>query len=147
MSALKNIEQVLKEQGLYVGIVSGVSMYPMLRNRKDTIVIQKCSGRLPKYAVPLYKRGTQYVLHRIVEVREADYVILGDNCVQKEYVKDEQVLGVLTEFYRGEKRVDMNGWKYRLYVRVWCVTYPIRCQYKRLRSFAGRVKRKLLKQG
>lgn len=138
MSNFEKIEHILEEKGVFVGTTSGVSMYPMLRNRKDTIVIRPVTGRLRKYEVPLYRRGTQYVLHRIVEVRPQEYVILGDNCVQKEYVKEEQVIGVLTEFYRGEKHVDMSSWRYRAYVRIWCALYPIRVWYKKGRSFLAK---------
>lgn len=144
MSDWEKNEEVLKKNGFLVSTIVGVSMFPMLRNRKDTIVVKPISGKLKKYDVPLYKSGTRYVLHRIVEVRPHDYVIIGDNCVQKEYVKDEQIIGVLTEFYRGEKRVDMDGWQYRAYVRGWCALYPFRCLYKKGRSFLVRVKRKVL---
>ena len=74
--ALK-IEQVLEREGVYVATISGVSMYPMLRNRRDTIVVTPCKGRLEKYDVPLYRVGKKYVLHRILEVRPDSYVIRG----------------------------------------------------------------------
>ena len=53
--------------------------------------------------VVLYKRPPDsYVLHRVVEVRENDYVILGDNCAAKEYgIKDADILGVMTGYVRG----------------------------------------------
>lgn len=146
MKSEKKIEHLLEEKGYFVSTTVGVSMFPMLRNRRDTIIVSKCSGRLNKYDVPLYKRGNEYILHRIVKVRESDYVIIGDNCIQKEYVKDEQILGVLTGFYRGEKCIDMNGWQYRAYVRIWCGLYPLRCWYKKGRRFLGRVKRKIFPQ-
>lgn len=141
----KNIEEILKKEQVFCSTTVGISMFPMLRNRRDTIIISKCSGRLKKYDVPLYKRGEEYILHRIVEVRPNDYVIIGDNCIQKEYVTNEQIIGVLIGFYRGEKRVDMSGWKYRTYVRVWCVLYPMRCWYKKGKCFLGCMKRKVFK--
>lgn len=63
-----HIEEVLASQGVYISTTSGVSMYPMLRDRRDTIIIRPVSGRLKKYEVPLYRRGEDYVLHRIVKV-------------------------------------------------------------------------------
>lgn len=127
MSDKRRIEDVLKEDGMFVGTTVGSSMYPMLRNRRDTIIVMPYEGRLKKYDVPLYKRGSSYILHRIVEVRPDSYVICGDNCDQKEYgITDEQILGVLTGFYRGAKQVQMDSWKYKLYVRFWCKLFPIR---------------------
>ena len=94
MNASMNIENVLEEKGVFVSTTVGVSMYPMLRNRKDTIVIKPVHGRLKKYDVPLYQRGSDYVLHRIVKVTSDGYVICGDNCLNKEYqVTDDDIVG------------------------------------------------------
>lgn len=127
MGNKRQIEEVIKEEGLFVSTTVGVSMFPMLRNRKDTIIVMPYEGRLKKYDIPLYKRGSDYILHRIIEVRPNSYVICGDNCIQKEYgITDEHILGVLTGFYRGSKRVNMDGWRYKTYVRFWCALYPVR---------------------
>lgn len=126
MNDVKKIEEVLQSEGILVSTTVGVSMYPMLRNRKDTIVVKPCEGRLKKYDVALYKSGGSYVLHRVLEVRSDSYVIRGDNCDRKEYgITDSQILGVLTSFYRGDKLVDMNGWKYKTYTRVCCALFLV----------------------
>ena len=110
MSSKRQIEDVLAEEGLFVSTTVGVSMFPMLRNRRDTIIVMPYEGRLKKYDVPLYKRGSDYILHRIIEVLPDSYVICGDNCIQKEYgITDEQILGVLTGFYRGSKQINMRN--------------------------------------
>jgi len=144
MSSKRQIEDVLAEEGLFVSTTVGVSMFPMLRNRRDTIIVMPYEGRLKKYDVPLYKRGSDYILHRIIEVLPDSYVICGDNCIQKEYgITDEQILGVLTGFYRGSKQINMDGFGYRLYVRVWCRLYPIRKIYGRMRRVAVRIWHKI----
>lgn len=138
MNSKKRIEEVLDENGIFVSTTVGMSMYPMLRNRRDTIVIEQCQGRLNKYDVPLYKSNSRYVLHRIVEVRPDSYVIRGDNCYVNEYgITDEQILGVLTGFYRGKKKINMQGWKYKIYVRLWCAVYPFRKFLFKLRRKAA----------
>jgi len=144
MSSKRQIEDVLAEEGLFVSTTVGVSMFPMLRNRRDTIIVMPYEGRLKKYDVPLYKRGSDYILHRIIEVLPDSYVICGDNCIQKEYgITDEQILGVLTGFYRGSKQINMDGFGYKLYVRVWCRLYPIRKIYGRMRRVAVRIWHKI----
>lgn len=146
MSNKRQIEDVLRDEGLFVSTTVGVSMFPMLRNRRDTIIVMPYEGRLKKYDVPLYKRGSDYILHRIIEVRPDSYVICGDNCIQKEYgITDEQILGVLTGFYRGSKKIDMNGTGYKVYVRVWCKLYPIRKIYGRVRAMAAKLWHKVRK--
>lgn len=129
-----SIEQLLKQQGYHISTTSGSSMYPMLRDRRDTIIVYAVEGRLKKYDVPLYKAGGNYILHRIIEVKPDYYVVRGDNCFQKEIVRDEQIIGVLTEVYRGEKKVHLQGLGYKLYARLWNMLYPIRCIVKRLKG-------------
>lgn len=141
----ERIEEILEKEGVFVSTTSGVSMYPMIRDRKDTIIIRPCTGRLHKYDVPLYKRGEKYVLHRIIKVLPESYVICGDNCMQREYdISDKEILGVLTEFYRGEKKVDLESKRYKCYVKIWCALYPFRYFYKRLRGILARVVKKML---
>lgn len=127
MSKTKSIEDVLQEEGMLVSTMSGFSMYPMLRDRRDTIVVHRAVGRLKKYDVPLYKVGDKYVLHRIIKVLPDSYVIRGDNCERNEYgIRDEDILGVLTGFFRGDKEVNMRGIKYRAYVNLYCRFYQVR---------------------
>ncbi len=123
-----NIEQQLAEQGVYVSTTVGWSMFPMLRNRKDRIVILPIGDqRLKKYDLPLYRRPDgKYVLHRILKVKENHYVIRGDNTYRLEHVPDEWILGYVSEFYRNGKHVDSNSRAYRAYVTFWRIIYPFR---------------------
>ena len=127
MSSGKTIAQALQETGLYVGTTKGVSMEPLFRDSRDTIVIVPPTGRLKKYDVPLYRRGDDYVLHRVIKVNPDSYVICGDNCLQKEYgITDEDIVGVLTEFYRKDKHCYVTDRGYRWYARIRVATHPLR---------------------
>ena len=120
------IEESLCINGYYASTTAGTSMYPLLRHRRDNIVVRPCNGRLKKYDVPLYKVGEKYVLHRIIKVLPDGYVICGDNCINKEYnIKDENILGVLTEGYRNDKKINMDGLPYKIYVRMCRFLYPL----------------------
>lgn len=135
------LEDVISKQGVYVCTTSGVSMYPMLRDRTDTVVVSPCFGRLKKYDVPLYKRGDSYVLHRIIKVLPDSYIVRGDNCAYSERgITDEEIIGVLTGFYRGNKNINMNGWGYRSYIRLCCLSYPLRYVYYSLKRAAAALK-------
>lgn len=117
-------------------------MYPMLKQGRDLFTLKKKTDeRCQKYDVVLYRRPqNQYVLHRIVQVREKDYVILGDNCLNREYgITDEDILGVLTKFVRKGKEysVDYNG--YRLYAKVWYGLYPVRRLLMRTKSACNHI--------
>jgi len=140
-------EEELARSGKIVVTNVGVSMRPLIKQGRDIMIITRKEGRLSKYDVPLYKRRDQYVLHRIVEVRENDYVILGDNCAAKEYgITDEQIIGVMTSLVRNGKEIDLNGFGYKLYVRVWCALAPIRIICNRICGALKRVVKKIIRR-
>ncbi len=142
-------ERYPEEHGQLIYPIVGVSMLPLLRQDRDVVCIEKkTAARCRPGDVALYRKDGRYILHRVLKVRESDYVILGDNCVAKEYgVTDEDVLGVMTGFTRGGRthRVDDRG--YRLYTRFLLKTVGPRVALKkcwrRFRSLAGCVLRKL----
>lgn len=141
------IEESLCINGYYASTTAGTSMYPLLRHRRDNIVVRPCNGRLKKYDVPLYKVGEKYVLHRIIKVLPDGYVICGDNCINKEYnIKDENILGVLTEVYRNNKKINMDGLPYKIYVRMCRFFYPLRVVYKKTVELFCRIKRRIRKK-
>lgn len=140
-------EEVLETHGTLVYTNVGNSMMPLLRQGKDLMVIEKPKGRLKKYDVPLYKRDNgQYVLHRILKVRENDYVICGDNRWQREYgITDRHIIGVLTAVVRDGKTIPVTDPKYQAYVHLWCDFFYIRCAVLIFREYSHGLKRKIRK--
>ncbi len=103
---MSSIEDYLNERGTLTYSNVGVSMMPLLRQGRDLFTVRKKGPERCKVGdVVLYKRPPdKYVLHRIVEVREDSYVILGDNCVNREYgIRDSDILGVMTGYIRDGK--------------------------------------------
>ena len=142
-----SFEEELERSGKLVYTNVGVSMRPLIKQDRDILIIEKPKGRLKKYDVPLYRRGEQYVLHRVVKVRENDYIILGDNCLRKEYgIKDSQIIGVLTSLVRNGKEVDFNSFGYKFYSRFWYAIYPLRVIILKFRSLLAAIYRKLFKR-
>lgn len=145
MNNVTTYEQYLEQYGSLTYTFKGSSMNPMLKQGRDLFTVKaKTAERCRKYDVVLYRRPpNQYVLHRIVEVREKDYVILGDNCVNKEYgIRDEDIIGVLTGFVRAGKTYSVTDPSYRLYVRVWCRLFYLRMVALKAKSLLRRLKRK-----
>ena len=114
---MRTIEEVLLETGKYIGPTVGVSMLPMLKNRRDTIVVKAKTERLRPLDVALYKRGDAYILHRVLSVTDEGYIIRGDNCLYDEIVPEETVIGVLTEFFRKDKHYFCTDEKYLRYAQ------------------------------
>lgn len=139
------IEEVLLETGKYIGPTVGVSMLPMLKNRRDSIIVSKKTERLKPLDVALYRRGNDYVLHRVLKPVDGAYIIRGDNCYSDEYILEEQVIGVLTEFYRKDKHFNCTDKKYLRYANRRVKNYPIRRFFFRLKSKVYVIARRVLK--
>lgn len=143
MENMNSIKDVLDNYGMYTGLTKGPSMWPLLHEQKDNIVVVRQNGRLKKYDIPVYiLKSGKYVMHRIVEVRDDCYVIVGDNLTEKEYVTDDMICGVLAGFYKNGKRyVDCeNGRFYRLYSKIWVALLPVRKPILKLHNLYSRIK-------
>lgn len=107
--------------------ITGKSMFPLLRHRKDSVVLAK-PDNLKKYDIILYNRENGIVaLHRIVGVKNGGFVLAGDNEIKKEYpVVKKRIIAVVTSIYRGNKPFSINNKLYLLYVRFWCLIFPLR---------------------
>lgn len=105
----------------------GVSMLPMLRQGKDTVVLSPLPERLKKYDLPLYQRKDgQYVLHRVVKAGEK-YACMGDNQFFQEPGLDHgQMIALVTAFTRNGREHTVNEIGYRIYCRVWHYSRPVR---------------------
>lgn len=129
----EKIEEMIARDGMYVCTTSGISMKPMLRDRRDTVVITPVSGRLKKYDVALYRYKGKYLLHRVVKVLPDSYVCCGDNCITPETgVTDADVVGILSEVWRGDKKLKLDGAGYKLYYKLRVATFGIRRACRRL---------------
>ncbi len=138
------IEDVLEKDGIFISTTVGISMYPLLKNRRDNVVLEKPKGRLKKYDVPLYKRDGKYILHRIIKVEENSYVTCGDNCKEKELgILDKDIIAVATGFYRKNKFVSVQNPVYKAYSVIWVAIYPLRMLWKKIRPLLGKIKRKI----
>ncbi len=139
------IEEVLAEKGVYVGPTVGVSMLPMLKNRRDTIVVRPKTERLKPLDVALYKRGDAYVLHRVLQPVEGGYIIRGDNCYSDEHIPEDDVFGVLTEFFRKDKHIYCTDKKYLRYAKNRVKNYPMRRFFLRVKGKLKSIAKRILR--
>ena len=120
----------------------GVSMLPMLRQGIDTVELAPLPEKLQKYDLPVYQYPSgKYVMHRIVKVRKDHCICLGDNTYSYETIRREQMLGIVSAFKRGEKRIETDAWSYKLYCRLWVASFPLR---KLLKRGKGWIKRHII---
>lgn len=119
------IEEKLALGGKVTFYPKGTSMLPLIRQGKDRVTLKKQEEPLRKNDVVFYRREDKsFILHRLVKIlSDGTYVMCGDNqTVFETGIKDNNVIGVMTGVYRGEKFVSADDFSYRLYVR----TLPLR---------------------
>lgn len=141
---ISSFEEQLKKTGTLVYYNVGDSMMPLLKENRDLMVLSVPNRPIRKYDAILYKRDSgQYVMHRVIEIREDGYVLCGDNRYCKEYgVKDEQVLAILTSVLRKGKTVSVDSTQYKIYVHLWCDLFIIRAAILRIKHIFLRYVRK-----
>lgn len=122
----------------------GTSMLPMLKDGRDQVIISPLPDKLKKYDLPLYQRKNgQYVLHRIVKVRDT-YTCIGDNqFVTEPGLCHEQMIAVVTGFIRKGKEYSTECLRYKAYCRFWCAVRPFRYCWIRALSFLSGIKRRI----
>lgn len=125
--------------------VTGSSMHPMLRNRRDRVVL--VYGTPKNKDVILYRRDSgAYILHRIVRVRDGLLICSGDNQWQTEQVRPNQVLAVVDSWYHKGRLKTGKSPGYRFYVWLWTGLLPVRRPILAVRRLCGRLLRKLKKK-
>ena len=119
----------------------GTSMLPLLKDGRDQVILSPLPDKLKKYDLPLYQRENgQYVLHRIVKVRD-DYTCMGDNQFTPETgLHKAQMIAVVTAFFRDKRKYGVLAPGYWLYCRFWHYSRPVRWLW---RKCAGRLWRHL----
>lgn len=139
---VSSFEEYLAKYGTLTYSTRGVSMEPLLRQGRDLCVVKrKGAERCRVGDVALFRRDGKYLLHRVVQVRDDDYVCLGDNVVNMDYgVKDEDIIGVLVGVVRKGKEYSTDDLRYRIYTAWILRTQGLRLLKKR----AWRKLRKLL---
>ena len=91
----KTLEEVIAQKGYVVTKPKGTSMFPLIRDNKYDVYIEKPQPHLNKYDVPVYKRESgEYVMHRILGKDKNGYICCGDN----------QCLGIRSKGQPGNRR-------------------------------------------
>lgn len=133
--------QTQMEKGGFANLtVTGCSMHPLLRNRRDSVVLVPIIGQPRKGDIILYRRASgQYVLHRIVAIENSQYICSGDNQAMREPVTQMQMLAVVNGFTRRGKTYSINHPGYRVYTWMWVELFSLRKYYLFVRRRCARL--------
>lgn len=127
--------------------VTGVSNYPTLLPDRDSVILEAVRVPLKTGDLPLYRRDNgQFVLHRIVSVsNNGVFFCCGDHQHQKEAVRPEQMIGLVTWVQRKDKQFSVRQTGYRVWVRIWVWLFPCRGPLIRVFHAAGKLRRGLFR--
>lgn len=147
--AIDVIEEILAGGGEFRIYPKGTSMLPLIVQGKDSVVLKRNFEKAAKkHDIAFYCRDDgHYVLHRVMKInKDGTYVMCGDNQTELEQnVKKEQIIGYVSQIYKGEKKLSTNSFGYRVYVFIWsCIL--LRKIEKLCKRYFVAIKRKLFKK-
>lgn len=102
--------------------LKGNSMFPLLRNMKDSVILEKCSMHdLKPMDVVLFRYRGTHVLHRIIQRTGDDLLIQGDgSIVAMEKCTVNDVVGKVIRICRPSgKEIPVGSWQWTIPSRVW----------------------------
>lgn len=144
----------LVKNGVIAFVPSGNSMWPTLKNKGQSVIVKKKTEKLRAMDVALYRRedGTN-VLHRVIKITNCGYIMCGDSQFVLEKVKEENVYGVMTAFYRGKRYIEVTDADYiaqvkRLYAHEKRRKFRVKAFFlrNRIKGFIARVWRKIFRK-
>lgn len=152
MNPVASHQQLIEKRGFVLSVPHGASMRPVLWGGRHCVAVAPLKGEpavgdLLLFTFPLNGRETN-VVHRLVEIRgEGEgrvYLTRGDNCLESEQVRREEIIGRVAEVHRiggfrpwyaiPARRFAVTDRAYRRYSRLWAALWPVRRQYYRLRA-------------
>lgn len=108
----------------------GYSMRPFLEDGRDKAVLDVAdTNSLRRGDVVLaFLPESKYVIHRIIEISENGITLLGDGNLTPEHCTRDDILAIVTGFYRKDLRnlCSVKSVKWRVYSWLWMILRPVR---------------------
>ncbi len=123
--------EIISSGGSFRLFPKGISMLPTIKQGVDSVELA-APKKLKKYDIVLYKRPNgQFVIHRIMKIKNDEVALCGDNQVAVEKgVEANVVLAKVVGIYKGEKLFKNTDFSYKLYSFLWANTRIIRRFYR-----------------
>ncbi len=139
-----SIEDVLMQNGVFVSYTRGVSMLPLIRQGRDAAVLAELERPLKKHDIVLFVRANgDYVLHRIIKIKDDKYTVRGDHQLVKEQIDEKQILAYAKGIYRDGEYMPIEAFGHKLYILFWVKFTPLRAACLFVRRVIGKIKRVL----
>ncbi|WP_455668032.1 S24/S26 family peptidase [Phocaeicola sp.] len=113
--------------------IRGNSMYPFLCDSTDLVALEApVSDSLKRGNIVLFRYKNQYLLHRIINKKGANYYLRGDNnwSFHLETCKKENIYGIVVKVNRNGREISCDSWQWRFLSLLWIRTHKCRvCLY------------------
>lgn len=135
------IKETLENGNSFTFSPRGKSMLPLIRQGVDSVKISPINRKINKYDIPLYRRDNgQFVLHRVVGLKDDGYIMCGDNQHVYEYgIEDRHLIGLLTEIIRPDKVVKTTDPDYISYSHKRVLQQRIKCMLAKVKSLVKKI--------
>ncbi len=142
------IKEILEGGGRAWITVTGMSMYPFLREDVDSVELSPTSiDAVNRGDIVLIQRVTgEYILHRVLRRGKESFYIIGD---AQQWIEGplmpEQLIAVVTAVKRNKLQFSCQNKLWKLLVRVWINIVPLRHIFLKGIRFLAKVKRVFIK--
>lgn len=121
------IKEIIESGGRFSFKVTGGSMFPLLIEGRDSVILEQVHTLKPGDIILYQRDDGNYVLHRIVKIKNGELYLCGDAQFVIEYpIRYDQVIAVACAIIRGGETIPVTDFKYRFYTKVWCHTFKTR---------------------
>lgn len=111
-----SIKETLEKNGFIIYPFEGTSMLPLLVENEDKVHIKKDDNFEVNDVVLFEPSKNHFVLHRIIEIKDDKYYIIGDNSNKLEIIEKSKILGKMVGFYKKTEYFEIDRKEYIEYV-------------------------------
>lgn len=123
------VQEIFENGGSARITVTGMSMYPFLRDGKDSVELAKTDfSKIRRGDIVLALRNNgQYFLHRIYKKNEDSFFMMGDaqTWIDGPYMPN-QLIAIVTKIWRQDKIIECSSFGWRVISNIWRLLKPVR---------------------
>lgn len=125
VSALRELTEAGQEVSI---VIAGNSMSPFMVHERDKICFKKPDRPLKKGDMVFYQRDNgQFIMHRILNVKDGCYDIVGDAQIDIEKdIRDDQIFAIVTKICRKGKWIGPGNLWWDFFEKIWINVVPYR---------------------
>ncbi len=142
------VSEILNHGGHAWISVTGMSMYPFLRENRDSVELKAVSFKdINRGDIVLIKRSTGlYVLHRVLKKTDDSFFMIGDAQRWIEGpLEPDQLIAVVCAVRRGRRIIECDNKLWSILVGLWLKIIPLRHIVLKFFSMGSRIKRLIFK--